>query len=218
LSASTDLARPVVVVIDDDADVREALGGLFRSVGLNVDPFGSVAAFQEAARPDRPGCMVLDVRLPGKSGLEFQEELVRASVRSPIVFISGHADVAMCARAMKAGAVEFLTKPVRDQDLLDAVQAAIERDAQTRMVDAHRARRRADMARLSAREQEVMLQVVAGRRNKQIAGDIGVSEGTVKLHRAQIMRKLNVQTLAELVRIADALGEEGNASDQRPRA
>jgi len=207
----------MVVVIDDDADVREALKGLFRSVGLAVNAFGSVSEFQDADLPERPGCMVLDVRLPGKSGLEFQEELVRAKSRRPIVFISGHADIAMCARAMKAGAVEFLAKPVRDQDLLDAVHTAIDRDLRQRAGEDERARRRADVARLSVREQEVMAQVVAGRRNKQIAGDLGVSEGTVKLHRAQIMRKLQVQTLADLVRIADGLGDVAGISIDRPR-
>jgi FixJ family two-component response regulator len=211
LSGSREAPSPVVVVIDDDAAVREAMDGLFRSVGLSVEAFASVSAYESDGRPERPGCMVLDVRLPGRSGLDFQQDLNRAGDSRPIVFLSGHADVAMCARAMKAGAVEFLTKPVRDQDLLDAVHAAIAQDAASRQGHDDLARRRADMLSLSPREQAVMAQVVAGRRNKQIAADIGVSEGTVKLHRGQIMRKLNVQSLAELVRLADALKRAGTS-------
>ena len=214
---SNDLSQAVVVLIDDDGDVREALEGLFRSVGLNVEVFHSVAAYQDAVKPDRPGCMVLDVRLPGLSGLEFQEELARAKSRRPIVFISGHADVEMCARAMKAGAVEFLTKPVRDQVLLDAVQAAIARDAQIRRDDFERARRHAGLALLTPREREVLAHVVAGRRNKQIAADLGVSEGTVKLHRSQVMRKLDARSLADLVRIFDNFEGDRVTSDERQR-
>jgi FixJ family two-component response regulator len=158
--------------------------------------------------------MVLDLRLPGLSGLEFQEELVRSQSRRPIVFISGHADVEMCARAMKAGAVEFLTKPVREQDLLDAVQAAIARDAQLRREDSKRAQKHSEFALLTPREHEVLVQVVAGRRNKQIAGDLRVSEGTVKLHRSQVMRKLHAQSLADLVRIFDAFQDTRAGLDE----
>jgi FixJ family two-component response regulator len=193
------------VVIDDDTLVRESLDSLFRSVGLRVEGYGSVGDYLEAGRPDHPDCIVLDVRLPGKSGHDFQEELLHKKVRQPIVFISGHADIAMCARAMKAGAVDFLSKPVRDQDLLDAVQRAIAQGSRVRLEDNELALRRSDAERLSSREREVMVLAVNGRRNKQIAADLGVSEGTVKLYRGQIMRKLNVQTFAELVRLADTL-------------
>ncbi len=213
MPASADRPPPVVVVIDDDAHVRESLDSLFRSVGLCVEGYGSVGDYLDAGRPDRPGCMVLDVRLPGVSGPEFQEELVREKVRRPIVFISGHADVAMCARAMKAGAVDFLTKPVRDQDLLDAVQRAIAQHSQLRAEDDDRARWRAEAERLTSRERAVMERAVSGRRNKQIAADLGLSESTVKLYRGQMMRKLNVQTFAELVWVAAAL--KADTSDPR---
>jgi FixJ family two-component response regulator len=196
------------VVIDDDAHVRESLDSLFRSVGLCVEGYGSVGDYLDAGWPYRPACIVLDVRLPGKSGHDFQEELLHKKVRQPIVFISGHADVAMCARAMKAGAVDFLSKPVRDQDLLDAVQRAIAQDARLRVGDNDLAQRRLDAERLTSREREVMALAVSGRRNKQIAAELGVSEGTVKLYRGQIMRKLNIQTFAELVRLADTLRAE----------
>ena len=213
MPASADRSPPVVVVIDDDAHVRESLDSLFRSVGLCVESYGSVGDYLDSGRQDRPGCMVLDVRLPGMSGQEFQEVLVREKVRRPIVFISGHADVAMCARAMKAGAVDFLTKPVRDQELLDAVQMAIAQDWQLRIEDDDLVRRRAEAARLTSREREVMAQAVSGRRNKQIAADLGLSEGTVKLYRGQIMQKFNVRTFAELVWVAAAL--KADTSDQR---
>lgn len=209
MSRMRDAGDPVVVVIEDDRDVREALEGLFRSVDLRVEAFASVAAYKEANRPDCAGCMVLDVRLPGQSGLEFQEELARAKVRRPVVFLSGHADVAMCARAMKAGAADFLTKPTRDQDLLDAVHSAISVDARLRRSDDERTRRGVDLASLTRREHEVAAQVVAGLRNKQIAAELGVSEGTVKLHRAQVMRKLKVRSLADLIRMFDLERENG---------
>lgn len=209
MSAPADPEEPTVIVIDDAADVREALDGLFRSVGLRVDVYASVAAFHEQPRRDRAGCFVLDVRLPGRSGLEFQQDLLASQDRRPIIFISGHADVAMCARAMKAGAAEFLTKPVRDQELLDAVHAAILRDVGRRREDQERARGQAGMALLTPREHEVMQHVAAGRRNKEIAADMNVSEGTVKLHRAQIMQKLQTRNLADLIRLADATGDKG---------
>jgi FixJ family two-component response regulator len=202
-SAAVDGREVVVAVIDDDADVREALEGLFRSVGLGVEVYGSTASFLDRHNTDQPGCLVLDVRLPGKSGLDFQEELTKRRIRCPIVFISGHADVAMSVRAMKGGAVEFLTKPVRDQDLLDAVHLAVQRDRTIRAED-HRTRHvKAQFAGLTMRERDVMTQVVLGRRNKQIAADLGISEATIKLHRAHIMQKLDAQNLVELIRIAD---------------
>jgi FixJ family two-component response regulator len=198
-------AEATVAVIDDDPDIREALRGLLRSVGLGVELFGSVQEFLGTARLDRPGCLVLDVRLPGRSGLDLQEELAKADIHLPVIFISGHADVPMSVRAMKAGAVEFLTKPVRDQDLLDAIQLAIAKDRARRNEEATLERLRADFDTLTPREREVMLMVVAGRLNKQIAGDLQLSEATVKAHRSQAMRKMSARSLAELVRMADKL-------------
>jgi FixJ family two-component response regulator len=194
-----------VVVIDDDPDIRDALRGLLRSVGLGVELFASVQEFLDAARPDVPGCLVLDVRLPGRSGLDLQVELAKANVHLPVIFISGHADVPMSVRAMKAGAVEFLTKPVRDQDLLDAIQLALAEDRTRRDEEKIVARLRADFDTLTSREREVMMMVVAGRLNKQIAGDLRLSEATVKAHRSQAMRKMRARSLAELVRMADKL-------------
>jgi FixJ family two-component response regulator len=198
-------AEAIVAVVDDDPDIREALRGLLRSVGLGVELFGSVQEFLVAARLDRPGCLVLDVRLPGRSGLDLQEELAKADIHLPVIFISGHADVPMSVRAMKAGAVEFLTKPVRDQDLLDAIQLAIAKDRARRKEEATLERLRADFDTLTPREREVMVMVVAGRLNKQIAGDLQLSEATVKAHRSQAMRKMRARSLAELVRMADKL-------------
>ena len=198
-------AEATVAVIDDDPDIREALRGLLRSVGLGVELFSSVQEFLAAFQRERPGCLVLDVRLPGRSGLDLQEELARADIHFPVIFISGHADVPMSVRAMKAGAVEFLTKPVRDQDLLDAIQLAIAKDRARRKQEATRERLRADFDTLTPREREVMVMVVAGRLNKQIAGDLQLSEATVKAHRSQAMRKMRARSLAELVRMADKL-------------
>ena len=198
-------ARPIVVVIDDDQEIREALQGLLRSVGLRVELFGSVQEFLDSAHADVPGCLVLDVRLPGRSGLDFHEDLVKANIHLPVIFISGHADVPMSVRAMKAGAVEFLTKPVRHQDLLDAIQRAIERDRARRDEEEVVGGLRARFNSLTTREREVMRLVAAGRLNKQIAAEIGLSEATVKAHRGQMMRKLRAKSLAELVRMADKL-------------
>jgi FixJ family two-component response regulator len=198
-------AEAIVAVVDDDPDIREALGGLLRSVGLGVELYGSVQEFLGNARSDLPGCLILDVRLPGRSGLDLQATLAKANVQVPIIFITGHADVPMSVRAMKAGAVEFLTKPVRDQDLLDAIQQAIAKDRTRRDEESTLARLRADFDTLTPREREVMMKVVAGRLNKQIAGDLGLSEATVKAHRSQVMRKMRAQSLAELVRKADKL-------------
>ena len=198
-------AEATVAVIDDDPDIREALRGLLRSVGLGVELFSSVQEFLAAFQRERPGCLVLDVRLPGRSGLDLQEELARADIHFPVIFISGHADVPMSVRAMKAGAVEFLTKPVRDQDLLDAIQLAIAKDRARRKQEATLERLRADFDTLTPREREVMVMVVAGRLNKQIAGDLQLSEATVKAHRSQAMRKMRARSLAELVRMADKL-------------
>ena len=198
-------AQPTVMVIDDDPDIRDALQGLLRSVGLGVELFASVQEFLDSWQPSRPGCLVLDIRLPGRSGLDFHDDLVRENVQLPVVFISGHADVQMSVRAMKAGAIEFLTKPVRHQDLLDAIQRAIVHDGVHREEQRTIEVIRENFAKLTPREREVMGLVVQGHLNKQIAAQIGITEATVKLHRGQVMRKMHVRSLAELVRTADKL-------------
>jgi RNA polymerase sigma factor (sigma-70 family) len=194
-----------VFVVDDDPAVREALQSLLRSVGLRVELFDSVPAFLAAKKPDAPSCLVLDVRLPGKSGLEFQDELQTENIALPIIFITGHGDIKMSVRAMKAGAVEFLTKPFRDQELLDAIHSAISQDRTRRRRNARLIALRKSLASMTPREREVMTFVVAGRRNKEIAAEIGVSEVTVKAHRAQVMRKMGATSLADLIRMAEAL-------------
>jgi FixJ family two-component response regulator len=198
--------RAVVFVVDDDALMREALDNLARSMGLDVRLYASPQEFLGAQRPDAPGCLVLDVRLPGMSGLTFQQELAKAGVALPIIFITGHGDVPMTVRAMKAGAVEFLTKPFDDQVLLDAIHAAIERDRGRRLEAGRAAELQARYHTLSGREREVMALVVAGRANKQIAAELGLSLVTVKVHRGQVMRKMLARSVAELVRMADRLG------------
>jgi FixJ family two-component response regulator len=205
LKASRNEAQPTVIVIDDDRDIREALEGLLRSVGLRVELFASVQEFLDHGRPSGPGCLVLDVRLPGRSGLEFHDSLIEANVHLPVVFISGHADVPMSVRAMKAGAVEFLTKPVRDQELLDAIHLAITKDSVHRDNERAVAEIRANFDTLTQREREVLELVLAGRLNKQIAADIGISLATVKAHRGHVMRKMKTQSLTELVRMVDRL-------------
>jgi FixJ family two-component response regulator len=198
--------HPVVFVIDDDRSVREALEGLLRSVGLSVHAFASTQDFMQAARPDAPGCLVLDVRLPGLSGLDFQRELSKSTNPLPIIFITGHGDIPMSVRAIKAGAIEFLTKPFRDQELLDAVQLGIERDRNQRVNALAIADLRERFEGLTARERQVMELVVTGRPNKQLAAELDLSEITVKVHRGNVMRKMRAKSLAELVRMADRLG------------
>jgi FixJ family two-component response regulator len=198
--------QPTVFVVDDDAPMREALGRLFYSVQLRVELFASAQEFLQSERPDGPGCLVLDVRLPGLSGLDFQARLTDADVRIPIVFITGHGDIPMSVRAMKAGAVDFLTKPFRDQDLLDAVAAAIQRDQKRRGHDKEIADMRTHFASLTHREREIMALVATGLMSKQIAAQIGLSEVTVKVHRSRIMKKMEARSVADLVRMAEALG------------
>jgi FixJ family two-component response regulator len=198
-------AQEVVFVIDDDASMRHSLSSLFRSIGLKVEVFDSAADFLKIGRPEVASCLVLDVRLPGLSGLDFQTELARANIRIPIVFITGHGDIPMTVKAMKAGAVEFLTKPFREQDLLDAVRLGLERDRTRREGELIVSDLRGRFDALTSREQEVMGFVTAGLMNKQIAADLGVSEITVKVHRGNVMRKMAAKSLADLVRMADVL-------------
>lgn len=201
----------VVFVVDDDLSMRRSLETLLRSIGLDVRLFSSAQEFMQANRPDAPGCLVLDVRLPGMSGLAFQEELTKTGVAIPVIFVSGHGDVPMTVRAMKAGAAEFLTKPFDDQVLLDAIHAAIERDRARRRDAASLAVLMARYQQLTERERQVMTLVVAGRVNKQIAAELGLSLVTVKVHRGQVMRKMLAKSVAELVRMADRLGVPGAA-------
>jgi len=203
--AETDL-KPIVHVVDDDALVRDSIEDLLHSVGLQARLYASAQEFLATAHTEAPGCLVLDVRLPEKSGLDFQKDLAGTAAELPIVFITGHGDIPMSVRAMKSGAVEFLTKPFRDQDLLDAIHAAIARDRVRRADVVAAAELRQRFATLTSREQQVMLQVVSGRLNKQIAADLALSEPRIKAHRAQIMRKMQAKSLPELVRIADRLG------------
>jgi FixJ family two-component response regulator len=200
-----DEVTAVVFVIDDDPSMRAALEDLVGSVGLGVRPFASPHEFLASKRPDAPGCLVLDVRLPGMSGLTFQKELARVGIHLPVIFITGHGDISMSVRAMKAGAVEFLTKPFHDQDLLDAIHAAIERDRERRRQAVLVAELRDRYATLTDRERQIMTLVSMGRANKQIAVELSLSEMTVKVHRGQVMRKMQAGSLPELVRIADRL-------------
>jgi FixJ family two-component response regulator len=202
---------PAVIVIDDDPGLRESIGSLLRSVGLQAKLFASVDEFLKAGRPAGPTCLVLDVRLPGRSGLDLQRELAAANLHLPIIFITGHGDIRMSVTAMKGGAIEFLTKPFRDQDLLDAVQLGLARDRAWLEDERSIAALRARFATLTPREREVMALVVAGRLNKQIAYEIGVSEITVKVHRGQVMRKMQAASLPDLARMADRL-DLGQAS------
>jgi FixJ family two-component response regulator len=206
---------PIVFVVDDDESVREALRSLFRSVSLRVETFGSAAHFLRSKLPDVVSCLVLDVRLPGVSGLDFQAELAKANIHIPVIFMTGHGDIPMSVQAMKAGAVDFLTKPFRDQDMLDAVAAAIERDRSRRKDEQRLSDVRARFDSLTEREREVMGLVTAGLMNKQIAGELGLSEITVKIHRGHVMRKMAVRSLADLVRMAELLGVRRTKPESR---
>ncbi len=206
---TTDADGAIVYVVDDDESVRLALEDLLASVGLSVLSYGSIQAFLSAVLPDIPGCLVLDVRMPGQSGLEFQQQMTTLGIRLPVIFITGHGDIAMSVRAMKNGAIEFLTKPFRDQELLDAIQHGIEKDrlrrAEQRLAETLRER----WQTLTPGEQIVMQLVVQGQLNKQIAGELGVSEITVKVRRGQVMRKMNAKSITDLVRISDRLKPQG---------
>ncbi len=197
--------RAIVHIVDDDASLREALEDLFSSVGLGSQAYAAARDFLNANLVDKPGCIVIDVRLPDMNGLEFQAQLIELGIRLPVVMMTGYGDIPMSVRAMKRGAVDFLPKPFRDQDMLDAVIAAIERDRQRRTVDGDVSQLQQRFATLSAREQQVMLRVTAGKMNKQVAGDLGISEITVKIHRGAAMRKMGAKTLADLVRMAEVL-------------
>jgi len=198
-------AQSTVIIVDDDPAIREALGRLVRSVGLEVKALASVPEFLKSGRPNGPTCLVLDVRLPGRSGLDFQRELSAANIHLPIVFITGHGDIPMSVQAMKGGAIEFLTKPFRDQDLLDAIQLGLARDRARSEEETALTALRERFETLTTREREVMTEVVKGRMNKQIAGDIGISEITVRVHRGQVMRKMQAKSLPDLARMADKL-------------
>jgi FixJ family two-component response regulator len=203
---SASKSEPLVFIVEDDLSMRRALSNLFQSVGLQVKLFGSASEMLQSKLPDVASCLVLDVRLPGLSGLDFQTELAKANIHIPIIFMSGHGDIPMTVRAMKGGAVDFLTKPFRDQDMLDAVVTAIERDRKRREADKIVTHLRALLETLTPREREVLPLVSSGLMNKQIAAELGLAEITVKLHRGHIMRKMDAKSLADLVRKAETLG------------
>jgi len=207
---------PVVFVVDDDASVRDSLRRLISSVGFRVEVFPTAQAFLRARRADTPGCLVLDVRLPGLSGLDLQRELADTDAALPIIFLTGHGDIPMSVRAMKAGAVEFLTKPFREQDLLDAIRSAIERDRALRTDRQDRTELRGRYATLTPRERDVLVRIVAGLLNKQIAGELGTSEATVKEQRAHVMAKMQAGSVADLVRFASRLGIAPAGSGSSP--
>jgi FixJ family two-component response regulator len=205
---------PIVVVVEDDASMHRALSNLFESVGLKVELFGSASEMLQSKLPDVASCLVLDVRLPGLSGLDFQAELARANIHIPIIFMTGHGDIPMSVRAMKGGAVDFLTKPFRDQDMLDAVATAIERDRKRREADKIVAKLQMLLETLTPRERQVFALVSSGLMNKQIAAELGVAEITVKIHRGHIMKKMGARSLADLVRQAETLGIRRNTSSR----
>ncbi|MEH2485584.1 response regulator transcription factor [Bradyrhizobium sp. AZCC 2230] len=204
--AQANADEPIVRIVDDDPSMRRALTNLFQSVGLKVEAFGSAAEIMDAKPPAVPSCLVLDIRLPGSSGFDLQADLAKANIHTPIIFITGHGDIPMTVRAMKSGAVDFLTKPVRDQDMLDAVQAALERDRKRRDAEKSVSGVRSRFESLSTRQRDVLSLVASGLMNKQVAAELGLAEITVKIYRGQIMRKMGAKSLADLVRMTDALG------------
>jgi FixJ family two-component response regulator len=205
--------QPIVFVVDDDPSMRRALTNLFESVGIRVEAFGSAPEILQSQPPDVPSCLVLDIRLPGLSGLDLQADLAKANIHTPIIFITGHGDIPMTVRAMKGGAVDFLTKPVRDQEILDAVQAAIERDRKRRDLEKTVSNVRSRFESLTSRERDVLCLVTSGLMNKQVATELGLAEITVKIYRGQIMRKMGAKSLADLVRMAEALGIQRTKPD-----
>jgi len=211
-AAKSQSDEPTVFVVDDDEMIREALAGLFRSVGLKVCLFSTAAELLRSKQPDSPSCLVLDVRLPGVSGLDFQSELAKANINIPVIFMTGHGDIPMTVRAMKAGAVDFLTKPFRDQDMLDAVAQALDRDRKRREVEISASDLKRKLDTLTQREREVMAHVTAGLMNKQVAAELGVTEITVKIHRGNAMRKMGAKSLADLVRMAELLDVRRSAT------
>jgi len=213
-AAEADMSAGIVFVVDDDAGIRNSLRRLITSVGSTVEVFPSARAFLEARRPDAPGCLVLDVRLPGLSGLDLQRELAATDAELPIVFLTGHGDIPMSVHAMKAGAVEFLTKPFRAQELLDAIRSAIERDRTMRAERQERTELRRRYASLTPRERDVLERIVAGLLNKQIAGELGTSEATVKEQRGHVMAKMQAGSVADLVRLASRLGSTSAGAGQ----
>ena len=200
-----DSEEPIVLIVEDDSEFREALKRLFRTVGVRAEAFGSAGELLQTKLPDVPSCLVLDIRLPGQSGLDLQSELAKIDIHIPVIFMTGHGDIPMSVRAMKAGAIDFLTKPFRDQDMLDAVGAAIDRDRLRREEEKAKSALKSLYESLSPREREVMTLVTAGLMNKQIAAELGLSEITVKIHRGNLMRKLHARSLADLVKMAESL-------------
>lgn len=207
--------EPIVLVVDDDPSVRRALVNLFESVGLRVAAFGSAPEMLQSKPPEVPSCLVLDIRLPGLSGLDLQADLAKANIHTPIIFITGHGDIPMTVRAMKSGAVDFLTKPVRDQDMLDAVQAAIQRDRKRREIEKTISNVRSRFESLTPRERDVLSLVASGKMNKNVAAELGLAEITVKIYRGQIMRKMGAKSLAELVKMNEALGIQRATRDKQ---
>ena len=207
--------EPIVFIVDDDPSMRRALTNLFESVGLRVEAFGSAPDILQSRPPEVPSCLVLDIRLPGLSGLDLQADLAKANIHTPIIFITGHGDIPMTVRAMKGGAVDFLTKPIRDQEILDAVQAAIERDRKRRDLEKTVSNFRSRFESLSSRERDVLCLVTSGLMNKQVATELGLAEITVKIYLGQIMRKMGAKSLADLVRMAEALGVQRTKPDEQ---
>lgn len=207
--------EPIVLVVDDDPSVRRALVNLFESVGLRVAAFGSASEILQSKPPEVPSCLVLDIRLPGLSGLDLQADLAKANIHTPIIFITGHGDIPMTVRAMKSGAVDFLTKPVRDQDMLDAVQAAIQRDRKRREIEKTVSNVRSRFESLTPRERDVLSLVASGKMNKNVAAELGLAEITVKIYRGQIMRKMGAKSLAELVKMNEALAIQRATRDEQ---